>query len=392
MSGGVPEIHRIYIEESILGVFGVNEAGDIVERTMYPMDSKQIVAALSRQLNGELTKEVRQTIEKLIQRGFNRFVLSNRGLAEAVERRWGVEVESGARTGADVNIREKIEALAVELGAVKDISELHSLSHEVSVLMARRAIRSSLSKRETVINQTVNLLVELDKMLNILSIRLREWYGLHFPELSRLLKDHRTYAKTIDALGDRVNFEPASLIGLGIPKVEAEKLCNASRGSMGALIEPGDLEYVRQLAAHLDSLYAYRQTLEDYISTLTPDVAPNLSEVAGPVLAARLIEKAGGLRKMSMMPSSTIQLLGAEKALFRALKSKSKPPKHGLIFQHPVVHSSPRRMRGRAARSLAAKLAIAARVDAFSGKFIGARLRSELDSKMERVRKEKGSK
>jgi nucleolar protein 56 len=140
-----------------------------------------------------------------------------------------------------------------------------------------------------------------------------------------------------------------------------------------------DLEQIQKLATHLLSLYDYRPELEAHVASTAKDVAPNLSEVAGPVLAAKLIEKAGSVTKLAMMPSSTIQLLGAEKALFRAKKSRSKPPKHGLIFQHPYVHSKPRRLRGRAARMLAAKLAIAARADAFSGNPIGAELVKELE-------------
>ncbi len=148
---------------------------------------------------------------------------------------------------------------------------------------------------------------------------------------------------------------------------------------MGAPLTHEDLEQIQNLASHLLSLYGYRPELESYIAATAREVAPNLSEVAGPVLAAKLIEKAGSVRKLAMMPSGTIQLLGAEKALFRAKRSRSKPPKHGLIFQHPYVHPKPRKLRGKASRSLAAKLAIAARADAFTGNPIGAELRKELE-------------
>jgi len=362
-----PQVHRIYVEESILGVFGINETNEIVERTLYPPDPKQIAAALSRQQDGEVTREVEETVEKLIQRGFNRFVFTNKALAEAVARRWDVEVE---------------------VSTVTDAANFH----EVSVLMARRAVGRALSEREALINRTVQAIGELDKTLNALSSKLREWYGVHFPELNRLVEDHRTYAKIVGALGDRGSFTPEALSDAGLPRAKAERVAEAARGSMGAPLGPEDLAPVRRLSEHLLALYGYRRSLEEYLSDLAKEVAPNLSEVAGPMLAARLIEKAGGLRRLSMMPASTIQLLGAEKAMFRALRSGARPPKHGLIFQHPVVHNAPRRMRGRAARSLAAKLAIAARADAFSGKSIGAQLRRELDSKMERVRRKNSHK
>ncbi len=386
-----PRVHRIYVEESILGVFGINEDNEIVEKIVYPADPKQIAAALSRQLNGELTREVVESIENLTKRGFNRFIFSNRQLAEAVKGRWRVEVEVRARTAAGRHLRDNLEELAADLMG-KDTSQLHALSHEVSVLMARRAVGRALSEREATISQTVHLLGDLDKTLNTLSSRLREWYGLHFPELSRIVEDHRTFARIVSTLGDRDRFEPTPLIELGFLEAKAEKICKAAQGSMGAPLVPEDQAQVNQLAVHLLALYGYRRSLEEYLSALAEEVAPNLSEVAGPVIAAKLMEKAGGLRKLAMMPSGTIQLLGAEKAMFRALKSRSKPPKHGLIFQHPVVHSSPRRMRGRSARFLAAKLAIAARADAFSGKPIGAGLKRELDSKLERARDKNTSK
>ena len=381
-----PRVHRIYVEESILGVFGINEDNEIVEKTLYPRDPKQIAAALSRQLGGELTREVHETVEKLIQRGFKRFVFSNRALAEAAEGRWGLEVEVRTRTDAGGYLRDNLEELAVNFGAVEDASQLYALSHEVSVFMARRSVRRALSERESMISQTVHVLGELDKALNSFSSRLREWYGLHFPELSRLVEDHKIYAEIVSTLGDRPHFEPKALMGLGLLKKKAEGIYRAAQDSMGAPLGPEDVAQIKQLASHLFTLYRYRRSLEEYLSALAEEIAPNLSEVAGQVLAAKLIEKARGLRRLAMMPSSTLQLLGAEKAMFRALKSGSKPPKHGLIFQHPVVHASPRRMRGRSARALAAKLAIAARADAFSGKSIGVQLKRELDSKMERVR------
>jgi nucleolar protein 56 len=148
---------------------------------------------------------------------------------------------------------------------------------------------------------------------------------------------------------------------------------------MGAPLLPGDADKLKRLAENLLSLYSYRVDLEAHISKVTEEVAPNLSEVGGSIVAAKLIEKAGSLRKLAMMPSSTVQVLGAEKALFRSKKTDAKPPKHGLIFQHPYIHTKPRKLRGRASRALASKLSIAARADAFSGNPIGAELRRQLE-------------
>jgi len=163
---GKPEADRISVVESILGVFGVNKDSELVEKALYPKNPKKIAAALSRQRGGELTREVVEIVERLIQRGFKSFVFTNKALADAVGGRWGVEIEARTGTAAGAYLRDNLEELAVDLGVVEDISQLHSLSHEVSVLMARRAIGRALSKRDAIISQTVHVLGELDKALN----------------------------------------------------------------------------------------------------------------------------------------------------------------------------------------------------------------------------------
>jgi len=374
-----------YVEECILGVFGLNEHNDIVEKGLYPFDPKQIAAATASLRRGELSGEAAEVVERLMQRGFVKLVFTDGNLAHAIRLRWSIEVEVRERTKAADFLRSNLESLAVGLNLVKDATQLYELSHEVAEIMARQSIGEALSEREAIVSRSVQLLDDLDKALNVLSGKLREWYGLHFPELGRLVDDHEVYAAIVSKFGDRSLIEQSHLLELGFQSARVAEIERTARSSIGTSLGIDDLAPIRQLSEQLIGLYDYRRRAEAYISTLTGEVAPNLSEVAGPMLAARLIQKAGGLRKLAMKPASTIQLLGAEKAMFRALKSKSKPPKHGLIFQHPIVHTAPRRMRGRSSRSLAAKLAIAARADAFSGRFIGAQLRDELNSKMRSV-------
>ena len=169
------------------------------------------------------------------------------------------------------------------------------------------------------------------------------------------------------------------LEGLGIKTRQTSIILRRAKNSMGAPIDSEDMDVIKGLAENMLSLYAYRQKLEEHISQTTSEIAPNLAQVAGPVLAAKLIEKAGSLKKLAMLTSSTVQILGAEKALYRSKKTHARPPKHGLIFQHPYVHSKKRKERGKAARTLSAKLSIAARADVFSGNPIGAELRRQLD-------------
>ena len=125
---------------------------------------------------------------------------------------------------------------------------------------------------------------------------------------------------------------------------------------------------ISHLAENTLQLVKVRDKLVTYVKSNMNQIAPNISTVAGDTIGARLIAKVGGIEQLARQSSSTIQLLGAEKALFRSLRTGARPPKHGIIFQHDQIHSAPKWQRGKIARSLAGKIAIAARIDAFRGK------------------------
>jgi nucleolar protein 56 len=133
-----------------------------------------------------------------------------------------------------------------------------------------------------------------------------------------------------------------------------------------------------------NALEEARDETRGFIEERTPELAPNLSNLADPVLAARLIALAGGLDELARMPSSTVQVLGAEDALFRHLRGDAPPPKHGVIYVHPYVRGTREDERGSAARAVAGKLTIAARVDRYAGD-LRPQLADELDEKMERI-------
>jgi nucleolar protein 56 len=155
---------------------------------------------------------------------------------------------------------------------------------------------------------------------------------------------------------------------------------------MGAPLGKFDSAIIQKLASEISDLYKLREQIEDYLETAMDEVAPNLKALVGAKLAARLMSLAGGLKELAMMPASTIQVLGAEKALFRHLRTGAKPPKHGVIFQYPAINRSPWWQRGKIARALAGKLAIAARVDYFSGEYIGEELKKELEQRIKEIK------
>lgn len=367
-----------HLEETLIGVFALTPEGRIIEKAFYPKEPEKIARAITRQRNGEVTKEVLKVVEGLAKRGFDVVTTTNPELAETLKVENALEVEFvDSEVGG--KLREDLPTLAVQGGLVKTDEEFYELTRSVSTILTRSAVQDALGGREALITQTVQLLGELDTSLNGLSSRVREWYGLHYPELSRIIRDHKSYLSFIVEIGERSAVTKEKLEALGLQRREVTGILKGSEGSMGATLGEEDLAEVKRLAQQTLALYDYRVKLTEYISSLAEEIAPNVSIIAGSTLAAKLIERAGGLRKMAMMPSSTLQIIGAEKALYRSIKTKSRPPKHGLIFQHPYVNSAPRGLRGIRARHLAAKLSIAARADAFSGNLIADQLKKDLE-------------
>lgn len=197
--------------------------------------------------------------------------------------------------------------------------------------LGRFKIKFSSDKVDIMIMQAVSLYEDLDKEINNYMMRLREWYGYHFPELTKIVPDNLLYTKVVQKLGFKENSEEVSLDDLVGEDLEKE-IKTAAEISMGTEITEEDLESIQGLASQLLELFEYRDSLEDYLKNRMMSVAPNLSLVVGEIIAAKLIAKAGSLINLAKCSASTIQIMGAEKALFKALRSKKKTPKYGIIY------------------------------------------------------------
>src|SRR5919112_1317110 len=215
------------------------------------------------------------------------------------------------------------------------------------------------------ISQSINALDEIDKISNTLGTRMREWYGLHFPELDNLLQNAITYSLIVTGCGNRDNITKEFLETIDIPENKVDIILEVSKRSRGGRITEQNLLIVQNIAQQVISLSKIRKNLEEHIDNSMEEIAPNVKGLLTAAVGARLISKAGSLKRLSSLSASTIQILGAEKALFRTLKTGSNPPKHGILFQHPVIHSAPKWQRGKMARAVAAKTAIAARLDIY---------------------------
>jgi len=378
---------KAFIIPSIIGVFGFGEDGELVERALFPKDPKEIAERLERINFGEVISELETLIKRLKDKGYEIFVFENSDLAKNVRERLKVSSEVEARSSIGESLRENLGEYAVKVQFLESPSELPKLIHEVSMEMSRMSVRKAAERRDFLVVQAVDALDDLDKTLNLFAGRIREWYGLHFPELTRLISNHEVYARLVHNLGKRKNFSEENLGKYGLPKRKISQVVKAARTSMGADLYDTDMEQIQTLSVQYLNLYNARRKIEKYLEDMMKEEAPNISALTGPILGAKLIALAGGLENLAKMPSSTIQILGAEKALFRSLTTGARPPKHGVLFQHALVHGAKRSLRGKISRALAGKIAIAARTDAFSGGYAGDQLKKAFLEKVEEIKK-----
>ncbi len=239
------------------------------------------------------------------------------------------------------------------------------LYRQATIALAKQAVKESIGP-DVHLGHAVRAYDDLVFVINNLSERLHEWYGLHFPELENVV-NAEAYAKAVSEHGSRESVLSA---------------LNLKMDSIGSEVAAEDLASIQVLSNAVREAIGSRAKLEKYIDSRMTQVAPNVAALAGPVIGARLIMKAGSLRRLAILPSGTIQLLGAEKAMFRHLKQGSRPPKHGLLFAHPLVHNAPPWQRGAIARALASKLSLAARADVYSHNDISAILMEQLEKRV----------
>ncbi|PKY08485.1 nucleolar protein 58 [Aspergillus campestris IBT 28561] len=243
--------------------------------------------------------------------------------------------------------------------------DMSTMSLGLSHSLARHKLKFSPDKIDTMIVQAIGLLDDLDKELNNYAMRVKEWYGWHFPELAKILNDNLAYAKLVLKMGMRSNWESSDLAEILPEEIEGAVKTAADR-SMGTEISEQDLENIQALAEQVVGFTEYRQQLSGYLTSRMNAIAPNLTALVGELVGARLIAHAGSLTNLSKSPASTIQILGAEKALFRALKTKHDTPKYGLIYHASLIGQASGRNKGKMARVLAAKASLGIRVDSLA--------------------------
>jgi len=385
-----------YIVETPAGIFAIDKDGSVVEKKLFGRKPGEAAEQLRQLQAGNATAELRQLVQSVRKAGFDALVGETEAVAKAVKSIEGTPTRIEAGFKAVTQFREKLatdwkgrskwlKQQELDVNPVASLEEYQKFVRQVTLELARVAVTVAAAKRDLYAVQAVRAIDDIDKTINLFAGRIREWYGLHFPELDRIVEKHDTYARLVSDLGMRSNFTEENLQKEGIPKERIQQIASAARKSMGASFPEEDLEWLRSLCRDTLELFKFREKAEAYVDAVMNQVAPNTTAIIGALLTARLMSIAGGLENLAKMPASTMQVLGAEKALFRSLKTGARPPKHGVIFQYASIHQSPRWQRGKIARTLSGKLAIAARVDAFGGDFIGDKLAKDVEKKVSEI-------
>ncbi|CCF56651.1 hypothetical protein KAFR_0B03540 [Kazachstania africana CBS 2517] len=314
-------------------------------------------------VEGKVSTQLEKLLDEIKKDKKSTLVVSETKLANAINKLGlNLSVVSDAVT---LDIYRAVKEYLPELLPGLDDSDLSKMSLGLAHSIGRHKLKFSADKVDVMIIQAIALLDDLDKELNTYAMRCKEWYGWHFPELAKIVTDSVAYARIILTMGIRSKAAETDMSEI-LPEEVEERVKTAAEVSMGTEITQSDLDNIKSLAEQIVEFAAYREQLSNYLSNRMKAIAPNLTQLVGELVGARLIAHSGSLVSLAKSPASTIQILGAEKALFRALKTKHDTPKYGLLYHASLVGQATGKNKGKIARVLAAKAAVSLRYDALA--------------------------
>lgn len=352
-------------------------------------DTTEALAAATALTEGKVGKSLKKVLKKVVAKeAHEQLAISDAKLGGVIKEKMDLScVHSPAVAELMRCIRGQMESLITGLPP----REISAMSLGLAHSLSRYKLKFSPDKVDTMIVQAISLLDDLDKELNNYIMRCREWYGWHFPELGKVITDNFYYCKAVRHIGDRTNVAGSDLSEILPEEIEAEvKL--AAEISMGTEVSEQDIGNIKHLCDQVIEISEYRAQLYDYLKNRMMAIAPNLTVMVGELVGARLISHAGSLLNLAKHPASTVQILGAEKALFRALKTRKDTPKYGLIYHASLVGQTTAKNKGKISRMLAAKAALAIRYDALgedTNAEMGAENRAKLEARLRQL-EEKG--
>jgi nucleolar protein 58 len=325
-------------------------------------DTTEALAAASAIVESKMSKTMKKFLKKHIikQELTDELAVADSKLGGVIKDKLDISCIADTRVN---ELMRGIRSQMTNLIEGLDDARLRQMQLGLGHTLSRYKLKFSPDKVDTMIVQAIGLLDDLDKEVNTYAMRVKEWYGWHFPEMTKIVLDNMQYAKVIGKMGLRIHAATTDFSDILAPEIE-EALKESAILSMGTDISPEDLSNISELAGEVVSLMEYRATLADYLANRMNTIAPNLTTMVGELVGARLISHAGSLMNLAKQPASTVQILGAEKALFRALKTKHDTPKYGLIYHASLIGQAAPKNKGKISRVLAAKTALSIRVDA----------------------------
>ncbi|TFF85990.1 MAG: hypothetical protein EU517_01060, partial [Promethearchaeota archaeon] len=373
-----------YIVDTLIALFAVNEAGTIVNYRDFSKAPEKAFEFFKSIEEGKIVDDFKLFLHEIRNSGFREFVFDNKKLDDLTAGFRDYQTNFSPKSLEFKNFRLHLNDRFKSIGINFSEEEiLHKYKH-IQEMLTKYKIKKIGARDDIIVIQIIESLDIVKKSISLFSSRMREWYGLHFPELTdKLVEDNIAVAKIISTIGKRGNYNLEILNNsFNFSEKRIQTLLQLASKSMGSDI---DIEILQGYTDQIISLDTYRMELEEYLDRLMEKLAPNTRAVIGSLVGAKLIAKAGSLKKLAFMPASRIQLLGAEKALYRFLKTGEKRPKHGLIFQWNQIRSAKPHHRGKIARMVSGKIGLASKIDYFDGDYIGDELLEEIGEKIKEI-------
>jgi len=377
---------KCFVIDTLLGIYALDEGETIINFIDFSKNENKAIDFFNGLKENIISKEFEQFVQEISAAGFDVLIFDNEALATITNQTLDLKTTHAIENLEFRNFRFNLTEQLKKIGNYLEFNEISLHFKHVQEKLIKTNIKEAGGKEDLIIIQVIESLDILKKSISLFASRLKEWYGLHFPELTdKLIEDNVILAKMVDKLGHRDNYTVENISEyFTFTDKRTQMLQDLAARSMGADL---DLSIIKKYARQILDLDAFREVLEEYLEDLMTQAAPNLTKLIGSLIGAKLISKAGSLKNLAYMPASRIQLLGAEKALYRFLKTGEKRPKHGLIFQWNLIRGSKAYIRGKISRVISGKIGIATKVDFFKGEFIGETLANEVEEKIKELEK-----
>ena len=375
---------KCFIVDTLSGIFALDDSNNIINFLDFNDDEQEILEFYKSLEGGVISEDLKEIFAELKNSGYNEFIFDNTKLKQLVSQEVGHDTSLETSSLEFKNFRLDLVTQLSNIGLNKSKEEIAARHKKISEQLIKTQVSQAGEQGDVAVIQIIETLDILKKSISLFSVRLREWYGLHFPELTdKVIEDNIVLARLISVLGHRNNYTEENIKkDFELNDERIRFLVENASISMGAEI---NLKTVKGYADQILSLDSYRQELEDTLDGLMETTAPNLQAIIGSLVGAKLITKAGSLKKLAYMPASRIQLLGAETALYRFLKTGKGIPKHGLIFQWNQIRGSKPWIRGKISRVVSGKIGLAAKIDYFQGDYMGNEISEDLSRKIKEI-------